>query len=143
MWRDALHALLIVARRVLLAVAIIVGTALTPGAAWLGWSGGLRCLFQTCCPPPRVWHAKLRVKTARDAVVAFTIDQDRCPTGEPELLEGRYMSADVAKGPWGTRLFYHCEMKQAAVDIDDELWVVSAGPDRRFGTEDDISSRDL
>jgi hypothetical protein len=148
MWRDALRTLALVARDLIFAGAFILGVTLTLSAARLGWSGNVRCLFRTCCPASKAPPAKARLMAARDAVIGFMIDQSRCPTGEPELLDGHYLSAEVAEDPWGTRLFYHCEASPppdgaAYVDFSDQLWVISAGPDRVFGTADDISSRDL
>ena len=55
-----------------------------------------------------------------------------CPTVDDLLSEGVLGSAEYTVDPWGVRYRIEC--------AGDEITVMSAGPDRTFGTDDDIWS---
>jgi hypothetical protein len=60
-----------------------------------------------------------------------------CPERIEELI--RYAQGKDTKDPWGTEYVIKCD----GLPEGTELGVVSAGPDKTLGTEDDIRSWDL
>jgi hypothetical protein len=139
MWRDAFRTFALVGRRVLFGAAFLLGMALTPGAAWFGWQLGGRLLRGGCCSCHPRATPRLRVKAVRDAVTEYMIETPSCPRGIKELVAGNYLDESLATDPWGSALILKCP----GLNDSDGADVTSAGPDRMFGTADDINSWEL
>lgn len=77
-----------------------------------------------------VRFAQTRVIALRDAVATYQIETGRCPTTSYELIAGRYIKPAGLIDNWGTGIRVSC--------TDDQVRVMSAGPDHRFGTADDV-----
>ena len=73
-----------------------------------------------------------RVAGAARAVADYSLEHQGCPTTRDDLIGGGYIDASSFVDPWGTSIAYWC--------ADDAANVISAGPDRTFGTADDITS---
>ena len=85
--------------------------------------------------PPQVWARTKAIKAAYDQWVT-TADSVRCPDSIDVLDRDLGLRpGERLRDMWGTP--YALRGKDP-----DAVAVVSAGPDRRFGTADDISSRD-
>ena len=61
---------------------------------------------------------------------------DRCPSVAVLELQGLLRSDQNIDDPWGNPYVIFCPH-------DDDLAVISAGPDGRYGTEDDIKAGDV
>jgi hypothetical protein len=61
-----------------------------------------------------------------------------CPKGIDDLIAQGELSKNDAKDPWGTPYTFKCPGTQDPDGAD----VISAGPDKQPGTEDDIKSAD-
>jgi Type II secretion system (T2SS), protein G len=118
-------------KKLLLVLCVVAGVALTGAAVLLG-------LRMTTCryPGGGVSTTKQRVKAARDAVTQFMIETPRCPRDIETLVAGHFLNPESAKDTWGTPLAMKCPGLNDADGAD----VSSAGPDRLFGTADDICS---
>lgn len=81
-------------------------------------------------------EAKIRMAgtdaaTVRQAARAFEVNEGHCPSME-QLLDSGALDAEARTlDPWDTPFRLEC---------GDGPRVFSAGPDRAFGTEDDVSS---
>jgi hypothetical protein len=139
MWRDALRDLALVTRDLLVAVALIVGMALTAAAAWLGLYTGPFAVYAHHGCGSKITTAKVRVMAARDAVTQYMIQTPSCPHGIDDLVAGRYLEQTYAKDPWGSALVLRCPGNNDGDGAD----VTSPGPDKELGTADDINSWDL
>jgi hypothetical protein len=133
MWTDAFRTL---ALAFLVGAALLGGAAMTSGAAWFGWQLGGRLLSPGCRLRPT---PKLRVKAVRDAVTQYMIETPSCPHGIKDLVAGKYLDESLAIDPWGSALILRCPGNNDSDGAD----VSSAGPDKMFGTADDINSWDL
>jgi general secretion pathway protein G len=87
----------------------------------------------------KISTAKLRVKSARDAVTQYMIETPSCPKSMEELVSGKFLDKNNAKDPWGTNI----SMKCPGTNDTDGADVSSAGPDKQEGTGDDIKSWEL
>jgi hypothetical protein len=112
-------------RALLRAGLILCGVALTWACAAFGlfWMTAPR----GCRSPNSV---KYQVADLASAVATYQIERNRCPITWNELLPGGYVAPRFLVDYWGTRIAFSCS--------EDEILVTSAGPDRRFGTGDDI-----
>jgi general secretion pathway protein G len=85
----------------------------------------------------RVSAARLGVKKIADATArSMAGGSTGCPKGIDDLIAQGELSKNDAKDPWGTPYTYKCP---GAVDPDGAD-VISAGPDKQTGTDDDIKS---
>ena len=83
--------------------------------------------------------ARATVQSVSEAVTSYYIGKKKMPTSLSQLVEGSDDEPPVLDGgegaledPWGNELKYEVKGKRFVV--------TSAGPDREFGTEDDIRS---
>ncbi|HLK89174.1 MAG TPA: hypothetical protein VKZ18_04715 [Polyangia bacterium] len=83
----------------------------------------------------RLRIAYLRVKASRDAIDRYLLDHGRCPSSHRPLIAERYLDEINLRDPWGVDIALTC----AAPGGDTRVTAGSAGPDRVFGTPDDIS----
>jgi hypothetical protein len=111
---------------------ISCGIALT----WLCAVAGLFVLADLRGP---LCHGISKVRMAHDKALElemglerFYIDNDRCPGGTDELIRGHYVTARAFLDSWGTAIAFSCS--------HDDVRASSAGPDRIFGTADDITT---
>ena len=79
---------------------------------------------------PGFREARVRVGEVRQAVTTYQIERNRCPTTSDDLIAGGYIDERRFLDPWRTRIAFSCSEEEANVR--------SAGPDRVFGTPDDI-----
>jgi hypothetical protein len=115
---------------------MFAGVALTWGAAWVG----LTIATSHTCRRPKVSTAMLGVRDAHCASAAYMMDHaSNCPRGIDELVSEKYLERSSAKDPWGSQLIMHCPTSSDSPGAD----ILSAGPDKREGTPDDIKSWDL
>jgi general secretion pathway protein G len=95
----------------------------------------------------RVTAAATQISTFKTALDAFEVDMGYYPKGRNGLMDliqqprdganwhGPYLQSDaVPKDPWGNDYLYECPGKHNPSFYD----ISSAGPDGRFGTDDDI-----
>ena len=95
----------------------------------------------------RVTAAATQISTFKTALDAFEVDMGYYPKGRNGLMDliqqprdganwhGPYLQSDVVpKDPWGNDYQYECPGKHNPSFYD----ISSAGPDGRFGTDDDI-----
>jgi len=95
----------------------------------------------------RVTAAATQISTFKTALDAFEVDMGYYPKGRNGLIDliqqprdganwhGPYLQSDaVPKDPWGNDYQYECPGKHNPSFYD----LSSAGPDGRFGTDDDI-----
>jgi hypothetical protein len=139
MYRDALCTLVGLIRRVVISAAFVGAVYATMTCLRFGFGGGLvkELGRSQCGHGSGLRRAKVVVERARDELEQFALEQHRCPTSEGELVETGYSSLP-AKDPWGTSLLFHCAVERSGYTI----WATSAGPDRTFGTSDDIMKAD-
>jgi hypothetical protein len=116
-----------------IACALLGGAAATWGSGYLG----LRALASSCKGHNTIRRTKDRVKVIRAGAEDYVIDNLPCPTLD-ELVDRKYVPRGVRLDPWGTRFFLECNP-----DGIHSVSVSSAGPDRVFGTPDDVTSDDL
>jgi hypothetical protein len=139
MSRDAHRTLAVFFRRLLVTLAFVVGMTLTWASAWTGTQIASLYVYGFRCCPARTSTSKLRVKAARDAVTQYMIETPSCPRSVQELVAGKYLDKSLAIDPWGSALMMRCP----GLNDVDGADVSSAGPDKIFGTADDINSWDL
>ena len=95
----------------------------------------------------RVVAAQTQISAFKTALDAFDVDVGGYPQGKSGLLEliqrprdsenwhGPYLHGDVIpKDPWGHEYIYECPGRHNPDSYD----ILSAGPDGRAGTDDDI-----
>jgi general secretion pathway protein G len=71
-----------------------------------------------------------QLRTAAQTLFVNHPEESDCPT-PARMLEARELDAAMSlRDPWGTPYALECQ--------SDEVIAISAGPDRSFGTEDDI-----
>ena len=80
--------------------------------------------------PSRVTIASLRVRDIDTAIAQYQIDQHRCPIDSDDLVAGKYVNPRGLVDPWNRAIQFTC--------TDEDTRVVSAGPDKIFGTADDV-----
>ena len=79
---------------------------------------------------PGFREALVRVREGRQALTTYQIERNRCPTTSNDLIAGGYIDEQRFIDPWRTPIAFSCSAE--------ETKVASAGPDRVFGTADDI-----
>jgi len=95
----------------------------------------------------RVTAAATQISTFKTALDAYEVDMGYYPKGRNGLVDliqpprdaanwhGPYLQSDVVpKDPWGNDYLYECPGKHNPSFYD----ISSAGPDGKFGTDDDI-----
>ena len=110
----------------------VVGVAFGAGVAATALAMAIGLRQPTGCPS-RVTRAHFAARGTRDAAMRFILERNRCPATEDELFTAGYADG-IARDPWGRELRLSCTTSSAA----DDVTVTSAGPDRIFGTADDI-----
>lgn len=106
--------------------AILVGQA---GAAEYIW-------LSTKRRAGMITHTQWRIHDFKEVLVHYGVDHaDQCPRSMSVLVAHGYLGRPLTDY-WGTALAFTCT---SPYSTDDSL-VVSAGPDRKFGTRDDIRS---
>ena len=85
----------------------------------------------------RIRTAKLQLREVVGAAQHSMIDDGSCPT--VEQLVARQDLRNVPRDPWGTPLVLQCPSEHGKDPVD----VISAGPDRKPGTDDDLNSWQL
>jgi general secretion pathway protein G len=66
------------------------------------------------------------------AIYNYQIENGAFPTSVEDLLVGGYINRDLSTDPWNTQYMLRQNQQTGRLEI------VSAGPDRKFDTEDDI-----
>lgn len=75
--------------------------------------------------------ARTDAQSIRSAVQLYLMDHNDCPSSAQDLQEGGYLDRSKrATDPWDEPFRIECE--------GDEIYVLSAGPDKQWDTEDDI-----
>ncbi len=75
--------------------------------------------------------ARTDAQSIRSAVQLYLMDHNDCPSNAQDLQEGGYLDRSKrATDPWDEPFRIECE--------GDEIYVLSAGPDKQWDTEDDI-----
>lgn len=69
----------------------------------------------------------------RVAILNYKVDNGTVPTSIEELLSRGYITQELSIDPWGNE--YMLRMKEGTSVLE----VVSAGADKKFGTDDDIT----
>jgi len=95
----------------------------------------------------RITATQTQLSSFKTALDAFEVDMGHYPSGKSGLVDliqqprdaknwhGPYLDHDVIpKDPWGNDYVYECPGRHNPSSYD----LSSAGPDGRFGTEDDI-----
>ena len=80
---------------------------------------------------PAFREARVRVGEVRQALTTYQIERNRCPHDRYDLVQGGYIDARRLVDPWRTRIALACSPEDTTAS--------SAGPDRIFGTADDIT----
>jgi general secretion pathway protein G len=84
----------------------------------------------------QVKTAKISVKEIGDAVTQYMIENNNeCPHGMEDLVAKRNMSRAI-KDPWGKEFIIKCPGEHDRDGAD----VMSSGPDKQEGSNDDINS---
>jgi hypothetical protein len=79
-------------------------------------------------------HTRFKMRNVEEALVNYGFDHpEQCPWSMSVLVDQRYL-ARPAKDAWGTTIAFTCTSPFTTA----HPLVVSAGPDRKFGTLDDI-----
>lgn len=99
----------------------------------------------------RVTAAQAQIANFGTVLDAFEVDNGYYPKGKDGLVDlvqrprdaqnwrGPYLKQDIPKDPWGNAYVYECPGRQN----EDSYDLMSAGPDGRAGTEDDITNWQL
>lgn len=109
---------------------VLCGIALTwfCAATGLFFLSGFRCTLRT----PRLAVARARVLEIEHAATQYSIEFDRCPRGDDDLIAAHLISPVSLTDPWKTVIAFSCS--------DQDVKVESAGPDGIFGTWDDVKN---
>jgi hypothetical protein len=112
--------------------AILLGVALTWTCAIYGLL--LSGYTDACSLQIRGFErARDRVREVEHATAMYVIENDRCPRTFIDLVDDGYLAKPAGVDSWGTTISISCSA--------DDWSARSAGPDRAFGTADDITSR--
>jgi general secretion pathway protein G len=82
----------------------------------------------------RLKIARIQVRDVAHTVEQYVIAHDTCPSLE-QLVNEEYLR-QFPKDPWGSPLVLRCPGQHKRDPAD----IVSPGPDREFGTGDDVNS---
>jgi hypothetical protein len=107
--------------------AILLGVAMT----WTCAAFGLLLVTSSVCGGQGIKFGRDRVRAAEHAIAMYVIDNGKCPRAVDDLVAEKYLARAAAKDPWGTPIVISCSA--------DDWTASSAGPDKRFGTADDIA----
>jgi hypothetical protein len=129
-WRDLPPAL----RSPIVIVGLACGVTATGLAVIVGLTTAGALMHPGC--GSKVKLAFMRARAGHDAIERFVIDRGRCPSSHQVLVTERYLDEINLRDPWGT----HIELGCAAAGDDLVVTAWSAGPDRAFGTSDDIQA---
>jgi len=81
-------------------------------------------------------HTRFRIHDVQEVLLHYGEDHaDACPRSMDVLVAHRYITRALTDD-WGTVLAFSCTSPYST----DKALVVSAGPDRKLGTADDIRS---
>ena len=82
----------------------------------------------------QVKEAKIEISNIKTAIQHWAIDNngEACPKALAELHSGKYLNK-APKDPWGQEYVYTCPGES-----EDGFDLLSKGPDRKAGTEDDL-----
>jgi hypothetical protein len=92
------------------------------------------------------FHGESKARIAKGTVVRYAFEAYPswvathhmvCPRSLVDLNE--FMTAKDTRDPWGTPYYFACGPLTVPRTANG-IWVVSAGADRRFGTDDDVRS---
>jgi hypothetical protein len=112
--------------------ALLIGIALT----WTCAIYGLLIVTQsTTCGGGKSRQTRLRVRSVAQAAIEYAIDNKRCPATIDVLADEKYLPKVGLADSWGTRIAFRC----SGDHMEDPI-VSSAGPDRTFGTPDDVTN---
>jgi hypothetical protein len=111
-------------------LAFIGGVALTWTCVATGLSLLGACFVSYGPCKPHI--ARRSISDVEQALMQYRIDNNRCPTGNDDLIRGQYIYTAALVDPWGTAIAYSCSLKE-------EPRARSAGPDRIFDTPDDVT----
>jgi len=79
--------------------------------------------------------AKERLKEISQGVTTYMIDSNNtCPKSLDDLVAQKYVAKASAKDPWGKDFVMRCPGQNDPDSAD----VISSGPDKQDGTQDDI-----
>ena len=109
---------------------LLGGVALTWASAAFGVMALADNAFVSYRCPSLTRTAKLRIREVQSALAQYQIDQNRCPTPGDLIDEIRHPGSLV--DPWSTSIAYWCH--------GEDVEVRSAGPDKLFSTDDDITN---
>jgi len=110
---------------------ILCGVAVT----WMCAAFGLRvsdAVFSIRGCRSRIKPALLQVRAIESGLTQYQIDQNRCPRTKDDLIDSGFVVRTAFEDPWGTPIAFKC--------TSDDIRVRSAGPDRVFGTADDVTN---
>ena len=112
--------------------AILLGVAITWTCAIYGL---LVTGYTSTCSLriPGFSQARDRVRDVEHATAMYLIENDRCPITIADLVDDEYIAKPTSVDSWDTTISISCSA--------DDWSARSAGPDRVFGTADDITSR--
>jgi len=106
----------------MLIVLTIIGILLTAGLA----------TYSTVQNTAMKKAAQIELRQYQIAIQTFKVDSNTLPSSSKELLEKGYITKELLTDPWNTE--YRIENTS-----ENTIKIISAGPDRRFGTKDDIT----
>ena len=111
---------------------ILCGVSVT----WMCAAFGLRvsdAVFSIRGCRSRIKPALLQVRAIESGLTQYQIDHDPCTATKDDLIGNGYVDRKTFEDPWGTTITFACHYGP-----DGDVRVQSAGPDRVFGTADDI-----
>ena len=110
---------------------LLGGVALTWACAAFGVMALIHIAFVSyrCPAPTRMAH--LRILDVEVGITQHQIVENRCPT-PGDLITGKYTHPRSLVDPWGTSIAYWCH--------GEDVEIRSAGPDKVFNTNDDITN---
>jgi hypothetical protein len=110
---------------------LLAGVAFTWACAAFGVMALIdNALVSYRCPAPTKM-ATQRILEVQSGLAQHQITESRCPT-PGDLISGKYMHPGSLVDPWGTGIAYWCH--------GEDLEIRSAGPDKLFNTDDDITN---
>jgi len=106
--------------------------------ALIGMIGaGVAVVINTSFQNAKIKIAKERLKEISQGVTTYMIDSNNtCPKSLDDLVAQKYVAKASAKDPWGKDFVMRCPGQNDPDSAD----VISSGPDKQDGTQDDIKS---